>query len=143
MKVLVGGSVLVALALAASPGAAQHPAGFIRMPSGDSLPVWGLELFRVRQEAPALVLHYETRLDLHDSAAVRREILHIWPGLRPAAEQRGLSRAAIRALRFEAGVNVASLPQDLWTRDADLYGMVFTRRSDGSWTVLGDSTALR
>jgi hypothetical protein len=113
------------------------------MPSGDSLAVWGLELFRVRKDTPALVLNYETRLNLRDSAAVRREILSIWPGFRPAAEQRGLSRAAIRALRFQAGINVASLPQDLWTRDADLYGMVFTRRPDGKWMVLGDTTALR
>jgi hypothetical protein len=124
------------------PGAAQHPAGFIRMPSGDSLPVWGFELYRVKNQPPALVLHYETRLDLHDSAAVRGEILAIWPGFRPAAEQRGVERAAIRALRFQAGVRLASLPQDLWHRDADLYGIVFTRGSDGLWSVLGDSTAL-
>jgi hypothetical protein len=142
MRAIIAGALLL-VGLAPSTGAAQHPAGFIRMPSGDSLAVWGLELFRVRQEAPALVLHYETRLDLRDSAAVRREILSIWPGLRPAAEQRGLKQAAIRALRFQAGLNVASLPQDLWTRDADLYGVVFTRQQDGQWTVLGDSTVLR
>ena len=134
-------SPLFLLGLTPSPGAAQHPAGFIRMPSGDSLAVWGLEQFQVQQGPPALVLHYETKLDLRDSAAVRREILAIWPGLRPAAEQRGFSQAAIRALRFEAGINVASLPQDLWTRNADLYGVVFTREPNGNWAVLGDSTA--
>jgi len=91
MRVLLAGALLL-IGLAPSRGAAQRPAGFIRMPSGDSLAVWGLELFRVRQDAPALVLNYETRLSLRDSAAVRREILAIWPGLRPAAEQRGTAR---------------------------------------------------
>ena len=91
------GAVLLAGGL---PGvtAAQQPRGYIRMPSGDSLPVWNLKRYAVRNDSMALVLDYETRIELSDTTAVQREIITIWPLFRPAVEQSGLYTAAIREL---------------------------------------------
>lgn len=135
------GAVLLAGGL---PGvtAAQQPRGYIRMPSGDSLPVWNLKRYAVRNDSMALVLDYETRIELSDTTAVQREIITIWPLFRPAVEQSGLYTAAIRAVRFVP----ASRSVDDWNarrgRPVDLYGVVFRKNVRGGWYLLGDTLNL-
>jgi hypothetical protein len=121
---------------------AQQPRGYIRMPSGDSLPVWSLMLYPVRDDSTALVLDYETRMQLSDTAAIQREIIAIWPLFRPAVEKAGLWSAAIRALRFtpaSAPVGDLGAPRG---RPVNLYGVVFRRNVRGGWYLLGDTLKL-
>ncbi len=132
------GAVLLAAGL---PGltAAQQPRGYIRMPSGDSLAVWSLTLYPVRDDSTALVLDYETRTQLSDTAALQREIIAIWPLFRPAVEKAGLWTAAIRALRF-GPANAPAGDQDvLRGTPVNLYGVVFRRNVRGGWYLLGDT----
>ncbi len=133
---LAFGAVLLAGGVPGLTGA-QQPRGYIRMPSGDSLPVWNLTPYAVRNDSTALVLDYETRMELSDTVAVQREIISIWPLFRPAVEQAGLWTAAIRAVRFVT----TSAPVDdrLRGRPVNLYGVVFRRNVRGGWYLLGDT----
>ncbi|HEY7636407.1 MAG TPA: hypothetical protein VH763_12715 [Gemmatimonadales bacterium] len=135
------GAVLLAGGLSGVADA-QHPRGYIRMPSGDSLPVWNLTRYPVRHDSMALVLDYETRIELRDTTAVQREIITIWPLFRPAVEQAGLWTAAIRAVRFAPAAPVASDLGAPRGRPVNLYGVVFRRNVRGSWYLLGDTVHL-
>jgi hypothetical protein len=112
------------------------------MPSGDSLPLWNLTLYPVRDDSTALVLDYETRMDLSDTAGLQREILTIWPSFRPAVEKAGLWTAAIRALRFVPASATVGDHGALHVRPVNLFGVVFRRNGHGGWYLLGDTTGV-
>jgi hypothetical protein len=122
---------------------AQRPRGYIRMASGDSLLVWNLTRYPVRDDSTVLVLDYETRMDLSDTAAVQHEIITIWPLLRPAVEKAGLWTAAIRALRFVPASAPVGDRGALPGRPVGLYGVVFRRTVRGGWYLLGDTLTLK
>jgi hypothetical protein len=87
-----------------------------------------------------MVLDYETRRELSDTAALQREILRIWPSFRPAVEKAGLWTAAIRALRFVPASATVGDQGALHARPVSLFGVVFRRNVRGGWYLLGDTT---
>ena len=75
-------------------------------------------------DPPALVLKYETEIELSDYDALKAEVDEIWKIFKHNVKKSGFSTAAIRAQRPLKG-NVI--------KKGNGYGFVFSKQPDGRW----------
>ncbi len=78
-------------------------------------------------DPPALVLKYETQIDLSDSKALKSEVDEIWKLFIYNVEKAGFTTAAIRAQRPLKG-NLIKTGQG--------HGFVYLKQKDGSWQLV-------
>ncbi len=75
-------------------------------------------------DPPALVLKYETKIELSNYEALKAEVDEIWKIFKHNVKTSGFSTAAIRAQRPLKGNYI---------RKGQGYGFVFLKQPDGSW----------
>ena len=119
-------------------GGYAGPFKFIRLPSGDTLTVYRVKYWTFTDNAPpALQLEYQTRVSIADTAAIRGEVLRLWPVFQPYVERAGFGSAILTATDREvkggATGHLSSMRH---------YGTVIARDSAGSWRIVTDGTTL-
>ena len=107
-------------------------------------PAETLAVYRVKYwtfndgSAPALQIEYEAPFPVSDTAAARREAIHIWPMFAPYVRGMGLSAGIITAtnLRIKGFWPIA------WSSQTHHFGFVVEEGSIGSWHFQRDTTQL-
>ncbi len=95
------------------------------LPSGQTVKVLGVgKMFFTTGEA-ALMLKYQTDLNLDDQAALHREVLGIWDVFRQDVERAGLKGAIVSA-------NERPVSHLFWSSNRS-FNFVFERTEDGTW----------
>jgi len=80
--------------------------------------------------APALVLKYQTDLNINDKAALQSEAGEIWPMFKKDVEHENLSSALIIA---------NAVPQGTLIKTVHSYNFVYEKTADGTWRCLNDT----
>ncbi|TMB17094.1 MAG: hypothetical protein E6J59_17465 [Deltaproteobacteria bacterium] len=83
----------------------------------------------------ALILKYQTDLNLDDQAALHREVLAIWDVFRQDVERAGLKGAIVSA-------NERPLSHLFWSSNIS-FNFVFNRVEDGTWREVESKTNAR
>ena len=78
-------------------------------------------------DPPALVLKYETEIELSEQEALKLEVNEIWKIFKHDVEKSGFTTGAIRAQRPLKG-NII--------RKGQGYGFVFLKQQDGTWQMM-------
>jgi hypothetical protein len=99
------------------------------LPSGKSLKVLGVNRVNFPQSGPALILKYQTEVDIKDHTALRREADEIWATFRSEAEQARVTGVVLSA---------NSTPHGAIIQKSEGFNFVFQRGADGSWKCLDD-----
>jgi hypothetical protein len=116
--------VLASLA-ALAVGCTQAPAYQVtRLPSGREIKVLGVTKMFFSQDDPALMLKYQTDLDLDDGAALAAEVEEVWQVFRKDAEAAQVNGAIIL---------VSDAPKGFIVTTNNNHGFVFERSPDGAW----------
>lgn len=126
--VLVAKANLVLFALAILIGCAGEKLVF-RSRSGREVRVLSINHVSFRHGEPALVLTYESSIQVDQYSALRLEVEDIWEVFQKDVEAANLRAAAVRAV---------NAPTDLFKETRKGYGFVFIRQSDGSWKCTND-----
>jgi hypothetical protein len=113
------------LILSGCGSAAQPHFQYRRLPSGEQVRVLAIRKVNVGASGPALMLQYETDLNLDDEAAVHAEVERIWAEFRRDADQAQVRSAIVSANAPPSGGGVIS-----HTRS---YNFVFERTGGGEW----------
>jgi hypothetical protein len=92
----------------------------------------GVGKINFSQGAPALMLKYQTDLQVSDKAALRPEVNEIWASFRVDVENAGLKSAIISA---------NEVPRGLIVKQGNAYNFVYEKQADGSWRCLDDTPA--
>jgi hypothetical protein len=92
--------------------------------SGEQVKVLGVSRTSFPQTGAALILRYETDLDLTNTEALRAEAGRIWVDFRTEAERADVHGAVLSA---------TSAPSTGIVRHSRGYNFVYIRHSDGTW----------
>lgn len=92
--------------------------------SGEQVKVLGVSRMTFPQSGPALMLKYQTDLDVTDTATLHAEAQRIWADFRAEAEKAGVQGAILSA---------TSTPSSGIVSHSRGYNFVYVRHSDGSW----------
>ena len=103
----------------------QPPIKLHTLPSGEQVKVLGIEKITSSASGPALMLRYQTDLNMDDADAVHAEAQRIWADFRKDAEQAQVRSAIVSANSPLSGGGVIT-----HTRT---YNFVFERRGPGDW----------
>ncbi|HJV89997.1 MAG TPA: hypothetical protein VJ623_06810 [Holophagaceae bacterium] len=95
------------------------------MPNGRALKVLNITRMSFSNDAPALMLNYQTDLKTSDRPALEREVEEIWTFFRTDVERAGLTRGIIRA---------NEVPKGFILTTGTAFGFVYHRGPDGSWS---------
>jgi hypothetical protein len=120
--------LLLLVVLLAGCGGAQPPVQVRRLPSGEPVKVLGVAKVNFAASGPALMLRYQTDLNMDDVDAVHAEAQRIWTEFRKEAEQAHVQSAVVSANAPPSGGGVIS-----HTRT---YNFVFERSGAGDWREL-------
>jgi len=104
------------------------------LPSGKAIRVMGMGRINFSQDAPALMLQYQTDLKVADKAALRAEADEIWPVFRNDVEQANLKAGIISA---------NEIPQGFIVKRGNSYNFVYQKSSDGVWHCLDDAPSAK
>jgi hypothetical protein len=115
---------LPAFMLAACGSAPQSPVRVHRLPSGEQVKVLFLGTIKFSGSGPALMLKYQTDLNMDDTSALHAEAERIWAELRLDAERAQVQNAIISA---------NSAPTGGIIRRGRAYNVVYEKAGDGSW----------
>jgi hypothetical protein len=96
-----------------------------RLPSGEEIRVLGIGKVNFSQSGPALMLKYQTDLNMDDADAVHAEAERIWAEFRKDAERAQVQSAIISANSPPSGGGVIT-----HTRT---YNFVFERSAGADW----------
>jgi hypothetical protein len=96
-----------------------------KLASGEEVKVLGISKLKMSTSGPALVLRYQTDLNMDDESAVHGEAERIWAEFRKDAEQAQVQNAIVSANAPPDGEGVIT-----HTRT---YNFVFERTADGFW----------
>jgi hypothetical protein len=127
-RLLVGEVLGLLLLTACSSGPVQPRYHIHTLSSGEEVKVMGVTSITFPQSGPALMLKYQTDLDIADTAALRTEAEHIWADFRTEVERAGLQSAILSA---------NSPPSPGIVRHSRGYNFVYGKQSDGTWRRLG------
>jgi len=97
------------------------------LPNGKEIKIIGVTKAFFTEGDPALILAYETDLPLDDVAALRKEVLEIWPTFKINVEQSGLNTGGIQARK--------TTKTSAFTSSAKNYGFIFTKNYSGEWVL--------
>jgi hypothetical protein len=117
--------LLPILVLAGCRGTPQPPIKLHTLPSGEQVKVLGIRKITSSASGPALMLRYQTDMNMDDANAVHAEAERIWADFRKDAEQAHVQSAIISANSPPSGGGVIT-----HTR---AYNFVFERRGTGDW----------
>ena len=92
--------------------------------SGERVKVLGVSRMTFPKSGPALMLKYQTDLNMADTAALQAEAERIWADFRSEAESAGVSGAVLSATSAPSGGIISH---------GRGYNFVYVKRSDGSW----------
>ena len=107
-------------------------------------PAETLTVYRVKYwtsndgSAPALQLEYEAPFPVSDTAAVRREAIHLWPMFAPYVRGMGLSAGIITA----TNLRIRGLWPIAWSSQTHHFGFVVEEGSIGHWHFQHDTAQL-
>jgi hypothetical protein len=119
-------SLVPSLILLTGCGAgSQPPFHYRRLSSGEQVKVLGIGKVNFGAIGPALMLKYQTDLNMDDEAAVHAEAQRIWAEFRKDADQAQVQSAIVSANSPPSGGGAIS-----HTR---AYNFVFERRGAGEW----------
>jgi len=122
---LQGPLAAILLAVAVACGGSPPPYQERTLPSGQAVKVLGVgKMFLTKGDA-ALMLKYQTDLNLDDQAALHREVLAIWDVFRQDVERAGLKGAFVSA-------NERLVGHLFWSSNRS-FNFVFERTEDGTW----------
>jgi hypothetical protein len=102
----------------------------VSLPSGKQIKVIAVQKMYFSKGAPALVLKYQTDLDVNDKAALRSEADEIWPTFQKNVEHENLNSALIIA---------NAVPQGTLIKTVHSYNFVYEKTTDGTWRCLNGS----
>ena len=115
----------ILLSIAVACGGSPSPYQERTLPSGQTVKVLGVrKMFFTKGEA-ALMLKYQTDLNLDDQGALHREVLAIWDVFRQDVERAGLKGAIVSA-------NERPVSHLFWSSNRS-FNFVFERTEDGTW----------
>jgi hypothetical protein len=120
------------LLAACSSGPVQPGYRTHNLSSGEQVKVLGITSMSFPQSGPALMLKYQTDLDVADTVALRAEAERIWVDFRTEAERAGVQSAILSA---------NSPPSPGIIRHSRGYNFVYGKQSDGTWRQLGKPQA--
>ena len=102
-----------------------NKAKIVTLENGEKVKLLSMGPFHFKNgDPPALVLTYETEIDLSKYSELKSEVDQIWKKFRHDVERTGFTVAAIRAQRSSKGQGA---------RKSQGYGFVFLKKKDGSW----------
>lgn len=104
----------------------------VRLPSGRDVEILSREPLRFSDGASALLLDYQTDVNIHDTIALRAEVLELWPLVRRDVEALKERNAILRANASRRGLFVGNL--GFWRFQR--YGFVFQQGTDGTWRIV-------
>ena len=99
------------------------------LPSGKLMRVLSVSRLNIAHQGTALVLTYQTDLNLSDLSALRKEIDEIWPVFKGDVEKARSTTAIISA---------KEVPQGVVLNSAGAHYFMF-RKSDGEWRLVSDT----
>ena len=99
------------------------------LPSGKVLRVLGVSRLAYGDHKTALVLMYQTDLDVSELAALRKEVDQIWPIFKGDVERAKLTTAIISA---------SEVPQGVVLKSGDSRHFMF-RKINGEWRLVSDA----
>jgi hypothetical protein len=129
MKLKLVFGILAVLGFIQCGGASAPPSQARTLPSGRTIQVLGVGTINFPEGGPALMLKYETGIDIKDQAALRQEADEIWVDFRTEAERANVASAILSA---------NSKPRGVLMQQAQGYNFVFQRDSTGAWKCLDD-----
>ncbi len=127
LKVIFG--ILAVLSLLQCSGGSAPTSQARTLPSGRTIQVLGVGTINFPEGGPALMLKYETGIDMKDRAALRQEADEIWVEFQAEAERANVASAILSA---------NSKPQGALIQQAQGYNFVFEKDSTGVWKCLDD-----
>ena len=131
MRAFTAATILGSSIAAVACGPAEPEYTLAVTPSGHSFKLESIsETVRPSGEA-ALLLIYQTDLELTDGRALEAEIDSIWEFLRPEVEKRGLKMAIVRAIRWE---------KPSWERRGNAAEYLIEQSPAGQWAGRPDDT---
>ena len=125
---MVGEALGLLLLTACSSGPVQPGYHIHTLSSGEQVKVMSVTSMTFPQSGPALMLKYQTDLDIADTAALRTEAERIWADFRTEVERAGVQSAILSA-------NSPASPGIV--RHSRGYNFVYGKQSDGTWQRLG------
>jgi hypothetical protein len=118
-------ALLALLLLTACTGESAQPRYRIHtLSSGEQVRVLGVNRLTFPESGPALMLKYQTDLNVADTAALHAEAGRIWADFRTEAESAGVGGAVLSA---------TSAPTTGIIGQSRGYNFVYLKRSDGTW----------
>lgn len=125
-RIVTRNTLLALLCLACLFGCATNSANYktVSLPSGKQIKVMGIQRIYFSKGAPALMLKYQTDVDLSDKAALRSEADEIWPMFKKNVDQENLGSAIIIA---------NAVPQGILLKTVRSYNFVYEKTADGTW----------
>lgn len=124
VQITIVGFLVLGLCSCGSSG--PHTEKFI-LPSGRTVDVLGMTKVYFN-DAPVLMVKYQTKLSIKDIASLKAEADDIWSVLRIDAENGNFHVAVVSA---------SEAPHGLIVKKSSGYNFVYKRQADGSW-LCGD-----
>jgi hypothetical protein len=112
------------LVAACSGGPSQAHYQTHTLSSGQQIKVLGVTRMTFPQSGPALMLKYQTDLDISDTAALHAEAGRVWADFRAEAERAGVGGAILSATSPPVGGMVSH---------SKGYNFVYLKQADGGW----------
>ena len=97
-----------------------------KLPSGKEIKLIGIGKIAFSNDSPALMLKYQTDLNIDNKIALKKEAEDIWNTFKNDVEKDNLSNAIINANEVPSGFII--------TKNRS-YNYVFIKSSDGSWIM--------
>jgi hypothetical protein len=105
----------------------QQPYQIHTLPSGEQVKVLGVGRINFSGSGPALMLKYQTDLNMSDTAALHAQAARIWEEFRKDADQAQVTSAVVSANSPPSGGIVSR---------GRAYNFVYERAADGNWREL-------
>jgi hypothetical protein len=126
------GSFLLVLVVIAASLAIRSARQHLRLPSGRHVEILSRKPVRFSDAGSALLLDYQTDVNIDDTVALRVEVLELWPLVLRDVDALKERNAILRANAHRRGLFIGNL--GFWR--VRRYGFVFQRRTDGTWRIL-------
>ena len=98
-----------------------------KLPNGKEIKISSIGKAHFSESDPALIIKYETDLDIENVDALKTEVSEIWPVFKHNAEQAGLTNAVIQATK--------TTKKNAFMSSAKNYGFVYKKQDSGEWVL--------
>jgi hypothetical protein len=123
-------AISVTLAVSGCGVSAPPAQQTVTLPSGKQVKVLGVGKVMFSNDAPALMLKYETDIPIDDKERLSQEADEIWKSFRDDVEKAQLTSAILSANEPSKGLVVTT---------SRGFNFVYKRGADGTWSRLGSS----